>query len=99
AMLTAIDEALLMKGEKVDGVVAVFSGSEKATCEIIDTSRLSEELKKRDIDLIILSGALGRKLAELGVNGELIENLSKNEVERFSARFNNPVILFFSNEA
>lgn len=99
AMLTAIDEALLMKGEKVDGVVAVFSGSEKATCEIIDTSRLFEELKKRNIDLIILSGALGRKLAELGVNGELIENLSKNEVERFSARFNNPVILFFSNEA
>ncbi|TDA25954.1 MAG: hypothetical protein DSO01_06475, partial [Archaeoglobi archaeon] len=99
AMLSAIDEAQSLKGVKADGIVAVFSGSERATCEIIDTPRLGEELKKRDIDLIILSGALGRRLAELGIQGEFVENLSKNEVERLSARFNNPLILFFSNEA
>ncbi len=99
AMLSAIDEALLLKGFKADRIVTVFSGSERATCEIIDTPRLSEELKKRNIDLIILSGALGKRLAELGIQGEFVENLSKNEVKRLSARFNNPIILFFSNEA
>jgi len=99
AMLSVIDEALLLRGSKVDGIVAVFSGSERATCEIIDTQRLSEELKKRKIDLIVLSGALGRRLAELGIRGEFVENLSKNEVEKLSARFNNPLILLFSNEA
>lgn len=99
AILAVLDEALSLKGKKADAVVAVFSGSERATCEIIDTTRLSEELKNRDIDLVILSRALGRRLLELGVDGLLVENLSKNEVERLSARFNNPIILFFSNEA
>ncbi|MCS7144479.1 MAG: coenzyme F430 synthase [Archaeoglobaceae archaeon] len=99
AILTAIDDALILRGKKGDGIVAVLSGSEKATCEIIDTPKLSKELKKRDIDLIVLSGALGKRLVELGVKGEFVENLSKNEVEKLSARFNNPIILFFSNEA
>ncbi|MCS7130405.1 MAG: coenzyme F430 synthase [Archaeoglobaceae archaeon] len=99
AIISAIDDALLLKGKKVDGVIVVLSGSEKATCEIIDTAKLSKELKKRNIDLIVLSGALGKKLKELGIEGDFLENLSKNEVEKLSARFNNPIILFFSNEA
>lgn len=99
AILSAIDEALSIKGKKAEELIVVLSGSERATCEIIDTQRLAKELKKRGIDMILLSGALGRKLMELGVKGEFVEKLSKNEVENLLARFNNPIILFFSNEA
>lgn len=99
AILTAIDHALAQRGKSVDAVVVVLSGSERATCEIIDTNKLSNGLKSRKIDLILLSGALGNKLIELGVKGLFFEKLSKNEVEKLSARFNNPIILFFSNEA
>ncbi|MEM2716670.1 MAG: coenzyme F430 synthase [Archaeoglobaceae archaeon] len=99
AILTAVEQALSQRGKYFDALVVVLSGSEKATCEIIDTNRLSNELKSRKIDLILLCGALGKKLIELGVNGLFFEKLSKNEVEKLSARFNNPIILFFSNEA
>ncbi|RSN72823.1 MAG: coenzyme F430 synthase [Thermoproteota archaeon] len=100
AIIQAIEEAEIMKAAgEVDSLVVVISGSERAACEIIDVKKLSKELEAKEIDKIVLSGPLGKRLMEAGLKGEFVDKVGEDWISNYIAKHGNPIILFFNNEA
>ncbi|RLF21694.1 MAG: coenzyme F430 synthase [Thermoprotei archaeon] len=90
AIVHAIKEAVNVKLEgEAKRVLAVIGGSERATCELVDSVKLAKELKAiSEVDKYFLSEALGLRLRELGLEGvaapsiEHAEKLAEEEAER-----------------
>ncbi|MDW8049471.1 MAG: Mur ligase family protein [Nitrososphaerota archaeon] len=103
AMTLALSEAVgLKKLRLIKRVIAIVGGSERAACEIIDVNRLAAELKMMEgVDLYVLYGALGVRLSEMGVKGQVFKTLEESMLYAKSEVLSTPgsMILVCSNEA
>ncbi|MEM4424708.1 MAG: coenzyme F430 synthase [Candidatus Nezhaarchaeales archaeon] len=103
AITSALNEALgLKKSRKIEKVIAVIGGTERAACEIVDAARLAAWLREiDDIDLYILYGPLGARLSELNVKGYITSSLQEALLlaKREASKTLKTIVVVCGNEA